>query len=272
MKKISIIAIGILLAIGGFAQADFSEQLTVPLSKPGERGTLKIDHMNGDIIVTGYTGKEVIISAKSSGNSHVNDHKHDDDLNVPAGMKKLDVNPVELKAREENNRITVHSDSWKRRLNLEIKVPANMDLDIHSVHGVIKITGVEGAMDISAVNGDLEFSNVSGSVVSNTVDGDVKATFKRITSGEPMSFVTLNGNVDVTLPANVKASAKVRSDRGDIYTDFDMSLERSKTNVKKSDGQYEVSINSWVYGKINGGGPEYTFKNMEGNIIIRKGS
>ncbi|MEQ8469602.1 MAG: DUF4097 family beta strand repeat-containing protein [Marinoscillum sp.] len=271
MKKISIITLGILLAIGGFAQSDFSEQFTVPLSKPGERGTLKIDHMNGDIIVTGYSGKEVIISAKSSGNSHVNDHNHDDD-NVPAGMKRLNVNPVELKAREENNKITVHSDSWKRRLNLEIKVPANMDLDIHSVHGIIKISGVNGAMDISAVNGELEFSNVSGSIVSNTVNGDVKATFKSITSGEPMSFVTLNGNVDVTLPASVKASAKVRSDRGDIYTDFDMTLESSKTDVKKSDGQYEVSINTWVYGKINGGGPEYTFKNMQGDIIIRKGS
>ncbi len=75
-----------------------------------------------------------------------------------------------------------------------------------------------------------------------------------------------------TTTTNAKATTKLRSERGEIYTDFDMALERSKTNVKKESGEYEVSINSWVYGKINGGGPEFTFKNMHGSIIVRKGN
>ena len=126
-------------------------------------------------------------------------------------------------------------------------------------------------MDLSGVNGGITLTNISGSVVSNTVNGEVKVTLLKATPGEPMSFVTLNGNVDVTLPAATKATTKMKSDQGDIYTDFDMDMERSKTNVKREEGKYEVSINQWVYGKINGGGPEYTMKNMNGNIIVRKG-
>ena len=90
-----------------------------------------------------------------------------------------------------------------------------------------------------------------------------------------MSFVTLNGDVDVTLPSIAKITAKMKSDRGDIYSDFDMETEVTREEIKKGDDcdcEYEVSINSFVVGKINGGGPDYTFKNMSGDIIIRKGN
>ena len=39
-----------------------------------------------------------------------------------------------------------------------------------------------------------------------------------------MAFTSLNGIVDVTLPASVKANVKLRSDQGDVFTDFDIQL------------------------------------------------
>ncbi|WP_258099417.1 DUF4097 domain-containing protein [Marinoscillum pacificum] len=270
MKKLAILLFGIFIAATAVAQDEgFSEQFTIPLTKPGERAYIKLDQVQGDIKVTAYDGKEVIIIAKSSG-KNLNNHRQKDD-NIPAGMKKVSSTGIELRAKENNNKIDIDSESWKARIDIEMKVPANCDLDLHTVHGIIEVTGVNGAMDLSGVNGGINLSNVSGSIVSNTVNGEVKVTLQKITSGEPMSFVTLNGNVDVTLPASTKATTKMKSDQGDIYTDFDMDMERSKTNVKRDDGKYEVSINQWVYGKINGGGPEYTMKNMNGNIIVRKG-
>ena len=270
MKKIATILLGLIIAAAAIAQDNgFSEQFTVPLTKPGERAYIKLSQVKGDIRVVAYEGNEVIIIAKSSGSDTHDDHR---DSNVPAGMKKVAANPVGISAKESNNQIKISSESWKRRIDIDMKVPVNCDLDLHTVHGVIEVTGVNGGMDLSGVNGPVTLTNVSGSIVANTVNGEVKATLTKVTSDEPMSFVTLNGNVDVTLPASIKATAKLRSDQGDVYTDFDMDMERAKTNVKRSDGQYEVSINSWVYGKINGGGPEFTFKNMNGNIIVRKGN
>lgn len=249
---------------------NFKEQLTIPLSKPNERGVIRLDHLNGDITVTGYSGKEVIITATTVGESFLNHGTSENQ--APAGMKRVDANSVGLTARETNNSIRIEAESWKQKMNLEMKVPVNADLDLSTVHGKIILQNVNGAMDLSSVEGIIDASAISGSVLANTVNGNIKITFKAVTSNEPMSFVTLNGDIDVTLPAQTKATTKIRSDRGEVYTDFDMEMQRSIENVRKESGTYEVSLNSWVYGKINGGGPEYTFKNMHGSIIVRKGS
>jgi DUF4097 and DUF4098 domain-containing protein YvlB len=108
--------------------------------------------------------------------------------------------------------------------------------------------------------------------VANTVNGKVEVTFKTIDPKAPMAFSTLNGNVDVTFPASLKANVKLKSDRGDIYTDFDVVTEQHKPNVSRSGGSGMISlkIEDWVYGKIDGGGPEIMMKNMNGNIYIQK--
>jgi hypothetical protein len=67
----------------------------------------------------------------------------------------------------------------------------------------------------------------------------------------------------------------LKSDNGAIYSDFDVRLEPdvSKPVVEDnrgSNGKYKISIDKSVTGTINGGGPEYTFQTMNGNILIHK--
>ncbi|WP_420576516.1 hypothetical protein [Ekhidna sp.] len=269
MKKLLII-----LFLGAAASVwaqDFNEQIAVPLSSPDKKGKLEVGQVRGDIIIEAYNGKEVIIQA-TAGKDDCDDcdHDHGESRNAPAGMKRISSSPIELEASENNNRVEIETNSWKKPINLNIKVPANFDLEVSTVHGKVEVTGLNGYHEISSVNGPVTLIDMSGSIVTNTVNGAIIVNLKSVKPNEPMSFVTLNGNVDVTLPASVKARAKMRSDRGEIFTDFDMTMDRSKPQVKSDDGEYKVSINSWVYGDINGGGPEYTFKNMNGDIIIRK--
>ena len=272
MKNLIIILF--LVASASVWAQDFNERLAIPLSSPGNKGKLEVGLVRGDIMVEAYNGKEVIIEAEASTKS---EDKHcascddeDDDRSAPPGMKKIATSPIELSASENNNRVKIETNSWKKSINLTIKVPANFDLEVSTVHGKVDVTGISGAHEISAVHGPLTLKDMSGSIVSNTVHGDIIVNFVKVTPNEPMSFVTLHGNVDITFPEGIKATAKMRSDRGEIYTDYDMTVDRSKPEVKSDDGKYKVSINSWVYGDINGGGPEYTFKNMHGDIIIRK--
>ncbi len=273
MKK--LITILFLVASGSIWAQEFDEQIAVPLSSPDKRGKLNVGLVRGNIIVEAYNGKEVIIQAtsgKSKDCDGCDDHDHDDDRkkNIPAGMKRISSSPVELEASEDNNEVEIETNSWKKPINLNIKIPSNFDLEVSTVHGKVEITGIEGSHEISSVNGSLTLKDMSGSIVSSTVNGTILVNFKSVKANEPMSFVTLNGDVDVTFPGNIKARAKMKSDRGEIFTDFDMTVDRSKPEVKSDDGEYKVSINAWVFGDINGGGPEYTFKNMNGDIIIRK--
>ncbi len=258
---------------------EFNEQIAVPLSNPGSRGALEVGLVKGNIIVTAYEGNEVIIKATSGYSADKNkdcdscdDHGRERDRNrsIPSGMKKISSNPIELSASEKNNVVEIETNSWSTRINLDIKVPSNFDLKVSSVNGAVETTGVNGTHEVSSVNGSLQLNNVGGSVLSNTVNGDIVATFSQVNAQEPMSFITLNGDVDITFPSDLKALAKMRTDRGEIFTDFDMAIDRSKPEVKTDGSEYKVSLNSWVYGAISGGGSEYTFKSMDGDIIIRK--
>ena len=277
------VIVGLLCLAFSVGAQDFSEQVAVPLSDPGNRGVLEVGLVKGSIKVTSYEGNEVVIKATSGFTA---DHNHDDcngcdkvkqkvkvkdkDRPAPSGMKRIASNPIELSASEEKNVVEIETNSWATRINLDIKLPYNFDLNVSTVTGGIEISGVSGTHEVSSVNGSVELNNVAGSLISNTVNGDIIVSFDEINRDEPMSFVTLNGDVDVTFPSTVKSIAKMRTDRGEIFTDFDMTIDRSKPEVKTDGGQYKVSLNSWVYGTINGGGPEYTFKSMQGDIIIRK--
>ena len=91
-----------------------------------------------------------------------------------------------------------------------------------------------------------------------------------------MSFSTLNGDIDVTLPKNIKANVKLKSDNGEIYSDFDMKMAKSSREVieennRDRDGKYRVKIDNTILASINGGGPEIQFTSFQGDIIIRKG-
>ncbi|HBX67548.1 MAG TPA: hypothetical protein DEG32_15835, partial [Balneolaceae bacterium] len=70
---------------------------------------------------------------------------------------------------------------------------------------------------------------------------------------------------------NAKFTAKMKTEWGEVLTNFDMDINRtpSKTEENK-DGEYRVSVNKWITGKVNGGGPEYLFKTLHGDISIRK--
>jgi DUF4097 and DUF4098 domain-containing protein YvlB len=90
-----------------------------------------------------------------------------------------------------------------------------------------------------------------------------------------MSFSTLNGDIDVTLPADVKANVRMKTDNGAIYSDFDVTLNHTSSAApeqsgRQSNGSYHIRFNRAITGTINGGGPELQFTSFNGQIYIRK--
>ena len=266
MKTIFKIFAAVVL-IGSFTQteAQNTQELTVPLSKPGEKGTLEVKIMNGDIHVTGTTVKDVNIKISSDQKKVEESSKN--------GLKRIPNSSFGLTAQEDNNTVSVSTDFSNKNVKLEIQVPVNFNLRLKAIdNGDISVQNVTGEIEVNHVNGGISLVDVSGSAVVNTTNGDIKANLSKVTENAPMSFTTFNGNVDVTLPASVKASVKMKSDMGELFTDFDMDMKKStpKQENKIEDGVYRVSIDKWITGDINGGGPEMTFKNFQGDIIIRK--
>jgi DUF4097 and DUF4098 domain-containing protein YvlB len=160
--------------------------------------------------------------------------------------------------------------------DLVIEAPVDTNLQLKTVNGsTIEVTGVNGDHEIENTNGSIKLINVSGSIVAHTLNGAVTASLDRITGSKPMSFTSMNGKVDVTLPADTKARLRLKSDNGSIYSDFDVKLEADTNkpvveNSRGQNGKYRISVDRAVTGTINGGGPEYTFQTMNDNILIHK--
>ena len=272
-----IIMIAIALGIVTHASAQtLNEQIAVPLSNPGERGILEIGLVNGSIEVSGYDGNEIVVRAVSSESAEEEDgsprRRNRVSENERAGLTRIPSNAMEIEVSERNNRVTVESNSWKQGIDFVVQVPKNFDLELSTVNGGdIVVEDINGEMELNNVNGEVTAKNIGGSAIIDTVNGKIEASFRSISTDAPMAFTTLNGNVDVTLPSAVKATFRMKSDRGEIYSDFEMDIDQSGPKVDRSNkGGFKVTIENWVYGKVNGGGPEFMFNNMNGNIYIRK--
>ncbi len=100
----------------------------------------------------------------------------------------------------------------------------------------------------------------------------MKVTFDKVTDGAPMSFTTYNGDIDITFPSTLKASVKMKTEQGEIFTNFDLKLSTTGpvTTQNKTNSGTVIKVDDWKRGDINGGGAEFTLKNYNGDIYLRK--
>lgn len=287
MKTIRIttaFVLAMLLATGTQAkqaQAE-KEQLVVPLTEPGKPYKLNVNLVNGSIKVVGYEGKDIVVDVTDEEKKKDNRHGR---INIDirtntgreestSGMKRISGGrKLDVSAEENNNSVSVRTNAGAT-VSLVIKVPmTESKMKIRTVNdGDVVMSNVSGEFEVNNVNGSITMTGISGSVVASAQNDDIKVSFKSIDPKAAMAFSSLNGNIDVTFPATLKANVKLKTDNGDMFTDFDLDTDKTANKPEKTSkgGIYRINIENWVYGKIGGGGPELMMRNMNGNIYIRK--
>lgn len=251
-------------------------KVTVPLSSPSQPATVKLSMITGSVTLTaGATGQVIVDS--SAGSGRVRGHNRDRDSAVPPGMHRIEMGNS-LDVVEDHNVVTIRP-GLQRDEQISIRTPVNTSVEIKAVNcGHVDVTGINGDMEVQCTNGAVDLSGVSGSVVAHTINGSITATLDKVSPDKPMSFTSFNGKVDVTLPADTKARLRLKTTNGAVFTDFDVKMESDagKPAVESSGGKdgkygkYRIVMDRGVYGSINGGGPEYLFQTMNGDILIHK--
>src|SRR5229473_2154785 len=194
-----------------------ANHVSVNLSDPARPAFVKASLVNGGITVKGYDGKEVVVEARA---------RNRESGRSDSTMKRIVVSSTGLSVEEENNEVRISTDSYMRPIDLSISVPVHTSLKLSAVNsGDIVVTGVDGELDVNDVNGSVTLNNVSGSAVAHAMNGRLLATFSRVNPQKAMAFSSLNGDIDVTFPADLKANVSIRSDRGDVFSDFDVQLQ-----------------------------------------------
>jgi DUF4097 and DUF4098 domain-containing protein YvlB len=213
----------------------WAERISVPFRDPSRPGLVKASALNGSITVQTHAGKEVLVEVGAAKGWAV---------------------------EEEGNSVRISPVGQGKNSDLQIWVPERTSLNLRSVNGRgIFVENVEGDLDVESVNGSVNLNNVSGTVVAHALNGKLTVRLKQVSRDKPMSFSTLNGTVDVTLPPDVAANFQVRNVWGEIRSDFAIgtAVETKQPRPGKM-----------LTGRVNGGGPEISFRSMNGSIYIRK--
>jgi hypothetical protein len=247
------------------------DTITVPFSDPSRPGSVKVSLLMGGITVKGSNRRDVLVSSVVEGGGLRQ-------AAAPAGLRRLTQFPG-LVITEEANQMSIRATGMPFRgralkADVEIQVPTRVNLKLSAVNdGDIVVEDADGEIEITNLNGAIHLINVSGSVVANTLNGNMRVTFTRVTSEKAMAFTSFTGDVDVTLPATAKANLKLRSDNGDVFTDFDVQMRPAAApqTSRRSGGRVKIEVNRALNGAINGGGPEFELRTFNGNIYVRKG-
>jgi len=267
IKLLIVLCLPILMATKITAQ-DF-EEVTIPLTNPNEKGSLEVHIKKGPIKVVGVPRKDILIKYTSLSKSKEPKKKKRAD-----GTYRLVGKQVSLSIEEHENEVSVHSNSWNTGIRLEIEIPEEMNLELGTYNnGNIEVDNVKGMLELTSYNGPISATNISGSVMADTYNGEIIVTFDKLTPNTPMAFSTYNGEIDLTLPKGTKATTKMKTRNGEVYTGFeDITIEQQKEEQKKSSSGtgYKIKIGEWMIGKINGGGAEFTMSNYNGDLYIRE--
>lgn len=159
-----------------------------------------------------------------------------------------------------------------RALDLTVYVPRSVDLYMEMLRGgEIDVEGVDGTIEISSRNGSVRMRGIAGSATVDAANGEIDAAFDEVTPGVPMSFASMNGSVELTLPADTPADLRIRTTGDEILTDFDL-VPIPRTGVAPDERPADAPRSKRLDARINGGGPLLLVTTFNGPVVLRRGT
>jgi len=204
---------------------------TVKLSAPDKPAILSLDVPWADIRITGVDGDTVTVESTLN--------QRNSKPARPGALRRLD-NEVSFELTEKDNVVTLSlagDNPWGGHdAEFKISVPRSIALNLKTdAGGDLVVKGVEGDVEINNMNGEVLLDGLVGSAVINTMNGEVRVIYAKAPS-KPVSITSMNGEVDLRLPADTKANIRMRTHNGSILTDFNEDALKTKSEGSKSGG------------------------------------
>ena len=250
MRKLILVLISFLpfLAASAFAD-DWSKTYKV-----GDKPSLRVDTNDAAIEVTrgasNSIAARVVSEGYKPGEIRVTEHQDGDKVELAVHLP---------------NEVGFHISMHNRRARVELQVPAETTLDLHSSDGHISVDGTSGPARIDTGDGAVEVHNFNGNVRARTGDGHITVdgvvTEVYLHSGDGRIDLTArrgskmgrgwlvhtsDGRVEVKLPDDFAAELYAHTGDGHISLDFPVtvngSLERSRIRTKLNGGGQLLEI------------------------------
>ncbi len=256
MKKMLLLGIGCLSQLTVL----YAQEYKTKLANTGDQKvTIMLNGAN--VKIEGYSGNELLIQTTAKLPVLPEQAK---------GLRPLyntavDNSGIGLAVTTESGGIRIESATPKS-MPYTIRIPQKVAILFQQINwnmGHVTIQNTDGDLELRTNNGSIYLTDVTGPIVANTTNGEVKVVFSTLNQLKPTAITTINGSIDITLPATTKADFKLSNINGGIYTDFDMG-------VNKKDGMTRMGGGYNAHGTTNGGGVDLQLKTINSDIYIRK--
>ncbi|MEM9944323.1 MAG: serine/threonine-protein kinase, partial [Planctomycetota bacterium] len=164
----------------------------VMLPRQGKKGKLKVDVKRGFIDVATHEQPGIVIEILKPSEYLKPD-------NSESKIQRFFTPQYDIDTDVEYNLIEFDSYNQDYDLNLRIRVPQNIDLDLDSYDNGIRAKGVTGAIKAESQHGSIELTGISGSANAYSRNGDLTISFESVGSDNPLDFEAYNGNIELSL-------------------------------------------------------------------------
>jgi DUF4097 and DUF4098 domain-containing protein YvlB len=210
------------------------------------------------------------------------------EVKVHVATEHLQIAPgrVRISERQDGNRIEieVHRPSeihfftinTGRSIRVEVTVPRQANLNLHTGDGNVRVDSVKGQMRADTGDGNIEGDGLDGALQARSGDGRIHVHGRF----EQLQVHSGDGTIDVEAAAGSKiaSSWSVSSGDGSVRLSVPADLA-ADLDAHTGDGHIRVNFpvtmsgsfnESTVRGKINGGGPYLEIRTGDGNITLDK--
>lgn len=219
MKIRVLFAIVISLFAVSLARAEsygFKEPVTRSASFSAQ-GKVILHNVNGNITVESWDKNEIAIEGEKSA-------KTDEELKLIDLAIDLTEDRAEITVKLPKRGGIFGQNTIRAAVSFNIRVPATASLDrINTVNSSVTIAGIQGGSRVETVNGQIDARALTGVVKFSTVNGQIHATLSKVSEGQDLSFKTVNGNMNIRLPADAGFSVKASVVNGDIHCEFPLT-------------------------------------------------
>ena len=228
----------------------------LPAALTAQRGVLD------SVRIEGVKSAAVIILRAPNVSFHVSAHREGSVVAVlrdaKATQSRASLTGV-LRATSEHDTTRVElARPLSAPAHLEVTLPVGVTLRLEGDNGgPVRVDGVRGPVEISHSNGSVTVVDATGSAVIATSNGNIDARLTSVTPDVPMSFITSNGNVDLTLPPDVRATVVVDKS-ADVESAFTLSRSPAADDARSS----LLRLN------VNGGGPTIRVYTNNGSVRL----
>jgi len=209
-------------------------------------GRVSLQNVNGDVEIEAWDRAEVEVRYTKRGKSEES------------------LGRVEVRIDATTSHVSIETDYKKGRnhdaasVEYFLYVPRSAHLDeIDLVNGALQVTGVEGPVHADLVNGKAVLRELGGDVKVSTVNGPIDVGLTRLEANQEVTLESVNGRLEVSLPAGAQADIEAETVHGSIENAFGLEA--------RQDGFVGRSLR----GSIGGGGPRIRLENVKGSITIK---